>query len=166
MTAAGAVLTVDLDAIGANWRLLRDRMGGVPCAAVVKADAYGLGMARVAPALAAAGCRTFFVAQLDEGIALRALLPEATIGVLSAPVAGCAALYARHGLMPVLNGLPDIDAWAAFARADAAPPAIVQLDTGMCRLGLAPAEVEALAADPARLTGVEPAFLKLGRAHV
>lgn len=149
-----AVLTIDLDAIGANWRLLRDRLGGVPCAAVVKADAYGLGMARVAPALAAAGCRRFFVAQLDEAVALRALLPDAPIGVLAAPVAGFEADYAAHALTPVLNGLPDVDAWARFARAADAPAAILQLDTGMCRLGLSPAEVEALAADPGRLEGI------------
>src|SRR3546814_13913029 len=100
MTAAGAVLTVDLDAIGANWRLLRDRMGGVPCAAVVKADAYGLGMARVAPALAAAGCRPFFVAPLDEGIARRPPLPDATTGVPPAPPPARAAPSPRPRLPP------------------------------------------------------------------
>ncbi len=56
---AGAVLTIDLDAIAANDRLLADRLNGAQCAAVVKADAYGLGIDRVAPALAAAGCRVF-----------------------------------------------------------------------------------------------------------
>lgn len=159
-SSRGAVLTIDLDAIGANWRLLRDRLAGVPCAAVVKADAYGLGMTQVAPALAAAGCRTFFVAQLDEGVALRAVLPEAAIGVLAAPVAGFEADYAHHGLMPVLNSLPDVHAWAAFTRThDAVPQAILQLDTGMCRLGLSSAEVEALAEHPDRLAGIRPAYV-------
>ncbi|MFO1157197.1 MAG: alanine racemase, partial [Rhodospirillales bacterium] len=74
---AGAVLTIDLAAIVANWRLLAARAAPAECAAVVKADAYGLGMAQVAPALAAAGCRVFFVATLDEGIALRRLLQAA-----------------------------------------------------------------------------------------
>src|SRR3990170_8959652 len=75
---AAAVLSIDLTAIAANYRLLAARLGG-ECAGVVKADAYGLGVAEVAPALARAGCRTFFVATLDEGIELRGLLPEAEI---------------------------------------------------------------------------------------
>ncbi|MFN4087662.1 MAG: alanine racemase [Alphaproteobacteria bacterium] len=154
-----AVLTIDLDAIGANWRLLRGRLAGVPCAAVVKADAYGLGLTRVAPALAAAGCDTFFVAQLQEGVALRALLPKATIGILAAPVAGFEADYAASRLLPVLNGLGDVEAWGRFARDRAAPPAILQLDTGMCRLGLSPAEVGAIASDPDLLAGIRPAWV-------
>ena len=63
---AGAVLTIDLDAIAANYRLLADRLDGVQCAAVGKADAYGLGIDRVAPVLARAGCRGFFVALIEE----------------------------------------------------------------------------------------------------
>ena len=71
---AGAVLTIDLGAIGENYRRLKRRLGNVACAAVVKADAYGLGMSEVAPTLAGAGCGTFFVAHLSEGIRLRELL--------------------------------------------------------------------------------------------
>ncbi len=63
---AGAVLTIDLGAVARNYRLLRDRLRGARCAAVVKADAYGLGLARVTPALAGAGCRDFFVATLKS----------------------------------------------------------------------------------------------------
>jgi alanine racemase len=74
---AGATLTVNLGAIRANYRLLRSRLGATVCAAVVKADDFGLGAAAVAPALAAEGCRTFFVAHLDEALALR---PHTTIG--------------------------------------------------------------------------------------
>jgi alanine racemase len=84
---AGAVLTVDLGAIAANWRGLRDagRASGrtVDCAAVLKADAYGTGAAVVGPRLAAEGCRHFFVAHIDEGIALRAVLPGLPIYVLN-----------------------------------------------------------------------------------
>ena len=72
---AGALLTIDLAAICSNYRLLRERLGRTECAAVVKADGYGLGAARVAPALAASGCRHFFVAHLDEAIALRPHVP-------------------------------------------------------------------------------------------
>ena len=72
---AGAQLSIDLDAIAANWRALGARLeGGARAGAVVKADAYGLGLAEVAPVLHAAGCRDFFTASLDEGIELRALL--------------------------------------------------------------------------------------------
>src|SRR6267378_8612604 len=84
---AGAILTVDLGAIAANWRGLRDagRAAGKPidCAAVLKADAYGTGAATVGPRLLAEGCRQFFVAHIDEGIALRRALPEPSIYVLN-----------------------------------------------------------------------------------
>ena len=93
---AGATLTVDLGAIRANYRLLRRRLGVTACAAVVKADAYGLGAAAVAPALVAEGCRQFFVAHLDEALALRPLLPEAEIFVLNGLPPGAEADCARH----------------------------------------------------------------------
>ncbi|HET8729132.1 MAG TPA: alanine racemase, partial [Alphaproteobacteria bacterium] len=152
---AGAVLTIDLDAIVANWRLLRDRGAPAECAAVVKAAAYGLGAARVAPALAHAGARTFFVAHLEEGIALRTVLPEARIGVLNGLMPGCAADYSAHRLAPVLNHLGDIDAWAAFCRARGESlPAFVHIDSGMNRLGLDEVELAVLAAEPSRLEGL------------
>src|SRR3546814_17413892 len=78
---AAAVLTVDLDALAANYRLLRDRARPAACAAVVKADGYGLGISFVAPTLWRAGCRVFFVAQLHAGIAPRALPPDAAVTV-------------------------------------------------------------------------------------
>src|SRR4029077_19650495 len=78
LARAGAVLEIDLAGIAENWRRLGARLkSGARAAAVVKADAYGLGLAQVAPALAAAGCSLFFVATLDEGLALRRLLPAA-----------------------------------------------------------------------------------------
>src|SRR5438270_14011554 len=83
---AGAVLDIDLGAIVANWRFLAERAAPAECAAVVKANAYGLGAAPVARALAQAGCRLFFVATLDEGIALRAAIGDDTrIAVLNGP---------------------------------------------------------------------------------
>lgn len=122
---------------------------------MVKADAYGLGAERVAPALAAAGCRTFFVACIDEGLALRAVLDEGAIYVLAGAPRGAEGEFARHRLRPVLNSLADIDAWAAFARSrPRAPAAALHADTGMRRLGLAPEEVALLAAAPERLAGV------------
>jgi alanine racemase len=130
------------------------------CAAVVKADAYGLGADRVAPALAAAGCRTFFVACIDEGIALRAFLEDGDIYVLAGAPRGAEGEFARHRLRPALNSLPDLDAWAAFARSAAAAPAVaLHADTGMRRLGLTPEELALLAEAPDRLAGVKVACI-------
>ncbi len=100
--SAGALLTIDLDAIRANYRLLREKLGGTACAAVVKADAYGLGADRVAPALAADGCTNFFVAHLDEAIALRPHVPsEADVFVLHGSPAGVEADFVAHRVIPV-----------------------------------------------------------------
>ena len=158
---AGAILTIDLDAVADNYRRLCAELGGVACAAVVKADAYGLGMARVAPALARAGARIFFVAQLEEATALRAMFPaevevEVEIFVLNGLGAGPAAAFQAGRVHPVLNSLGEIDAWAAAARAAGrALPAAVHIDTGMNRLGLPEDELEALAADRSRLAGID-----------
>ena len=162
---AGGVLTVDLDALAANYRLLAGRLGAAECAAAVKADAYGLGVARVAPALARAGCRLFFVATLDEAVALRAILPEAGIVVLAGVMAGEADTLVRHRVVPALNDLGQIARWADHARARGQAPldAVIHVDTGMCRLGLPPAEVDILAAEPERLRGLR---LVLAMSHL
>ncbi len=152
---AGAVLEIDLAAIGRNWRSLRDRLaGGALCTGVVKADAYGLGMSQVAPALAASGCRLFFVAHLDEGIALRALLPECEIAVLNGLLPGTHGDFAAHRLMPVLNDLGQVASWKQQA-AEGRRQAILHVDTGMARLGLPPDELARLAAAPDLLDGIE-----------
>ena len=137
---ARARLTIDLDAIAANWRAL-DALSdtGVETGAVVKADAYGLGAARVAPALAAAGARSFFVALAEEGAALREVLgPGPAIYVFAGLMPGDAALVRPHALVPVLNSPAQV---ADFARDLAGLPCAVQLDSGMNRLGLEPAEL-------------------------
>lgn len=154
---AGAILTIDLDAVAANWRALKGRLApGAECAAVVKADAYGLGAARVAPALYNAGCRAFFVAAFDEGTALRGCLPDdAEVHVLAAPIAGNENEFAARGLVPVLNSLADLETWARFARDQSKTPRCdLHIDTGMRRMGLPPAELERLIAEPARSKGV------------
>ncbi len=158
----GAVLTVDLAAIADNWRLLRDRHAGGHAggheggatAAVLKADAYGLGAAAIAPRLLAAGCRHFFVAHLAEALALRPLLPGAMLAVLNGLIPGTEAIYAAEDILPVLGSLDELDRWTAQARrAERALPCLLHIDTGMHRLGLDAAELAALAADPGRLTG-------------
>jgi alanine racemase len=158
---AGAVLTVDLDAIRANWRLLAERVGAATCAGVMKADAYGLGMDRVAPALAREGCRVFFTAHLDEAVRLRALVPlDSTIYVLHGGMPGTAADFVQHNLIPVLNDPAQIAEWRACARKlDRVLPAAIQFDTGMSRMGLAPADVDRLCADPQAFDGIRPVLV-------
>jgi len=157
---ASAILTIDLDAIAANYQLLRKKARGAECACVVKADAYGLGMDRVAPALAAAGCSTFFVAQTGEGIALRNLLPEATVHVLNGLAGTAAQVFAEQRLVPVLNSLAEIEEWSRFCRrCGTAVAANIHADTGMSRLGLTEHEVALLAAEPARAQGIAVSYV-------
>lgn len=140
-------LHIDLEAIVANWKALAALAPGARAAAVVKADAYGLGAARVAPALYAAGARDFFVALAGEGRALRPHLPlDARINVLSGHMAG----QDLDGLVPVLNSPEQFFRDRAMRPGQ---PFAIQLDSGMNRLGLEPGEwaairAEALAARP------------------
>lgn len=150
---AGALLEIDLDAIALNWKKLADRVAPARAAAVVKADAYGLGAAKVAPALARAGVKTFFVATLDEALELRELLPRAQIAVLNGLAIGAPADFAKAALLPVLNDLGQLRAWQSYAARRGGAAAMLHLDTGMARLGLPPKEIEALAGDPAMLKG-------------
>jgi alanine racemase len=158
---AGAVLTIDLDAIRQNYALLGSYSGRAICAAAVKADAYGLGATHVAPVLAEQGCRHFFVAHLDEGIALRPHLPtHAEIFVLHGPPVDTEAEFIQHGLTPVLNSLPQISAWRRTARQlNRHLPAVVQIDSGMSRLGLSPAELDAWVGAPDFLQGIALRYL-------
>jgi alanine racemase len=147
--SACGILTIDLAAIVANWRMLAARAAPAECAAVVKADAYGLGAAKVAPALARAGCRSFFVATLEEGLALRPLLGDAAIHVLNGLHGAAPQAFVEARLQPALPSLGDIDRWLA-AVGDRSPAGL-HLDTGMARLGLPPQEVDRLAQDRDRL---------------
>jgi alanine racemase len=142
---AGAILEIDLGAVVANWRLLAATAAPAVCAAVVKANGYGLGAAPTAAALRAAGCRRFFVATLDEGIALRrALGPGPAVAVFNGPLPGSAAEFAAAGLTPVLNSPTQVEEWSSLRR-DAKPAAMLHVDTGLNRLGLSPTEFAACA---------------------
>lgn len=136
---ARSVLTIDLDAVVSNWRALHRMSGpGVETAAVVKADGYGLGAVQVARALVDAGARTLFVAQMEEGLALRAALGEGVgILVLEGHMEGRAAALDGASLTPTLNSP---EQWRRHREALPGRPFAVQLDTGMNRLGLEPAE--------------------------
>jgi alanine racemase len=141
---ASAVLTIDLAAIARNYRLLAERVGpGVTCGGVVKADAYGLGADRVAPALYRAGCRAFFTAHLDEALDVQQHLPgDVTIYVLNGLPPGGEGDCAEAGIVPVLNSLEQVAAWTDQARKRGRIlPAVVQVDSGMSRLGMSPRDV-------------------------
>ena len=138
-----ARLVIDLGALAANYALLQRIAAPAEVGAVVKANAYGLGLGPVAARLAAAGCHSFFVDSLAEGQDLRARLPQARIFVLSA-AADAAEVCRRERLTPVLNTLAEVRRWAGQAPR---VPAALQLDTGMTRAGLSADEVAALVAD-------------------
>lgn len=162
---AGAVLEIDLTAVRANWRLLADRLGTTACGAVVKADAYGLGAATVVPALVAEGARNFFTAHLDEALALVPLLPgDASLFVLNGLPAGAEADCAAAGILPVLNSLGQVEAYAGLARRlGRALPAVLQVDSGMSRLGLDRGELERIAENRDHLAGLD---LRLVMSHL
>ncbi|NQV61994.1 MAG: alanine racemase [Alphaproteobacteria bacterium] len=169
---AGAILEIDLAALAANYQILSRRAGGVAsgvaggveCAAVLKGDAYGLGAEQVGPVLARLGCRTFFVAHIGEGMALREILgPEPAIYILHGPWPDTEDDFLAHDLTPVLNTPEQIERWARKGRSGTSRTgplaAALHLDTGMNRLGLSAAEAMALAAAPERLAGIDLRFL-------
>jgi alanine racemase len=137
-------ITIDLAALAANYAQLRSRAAGAEVAAVVKANAYGLGVGPVADRLTQEGCHTFFVGTLTEGLELRQLQPGARVFVLNELPVGSASQYVGQQLLPVLNTMDEVRTWAAQA---AGAPAALQIDTGMTRAGLAAADVSALCAD-------------------
>ncbi|MEZ5666211.1 MAG: alanine racemase [Alphaproteobacteria bacterium] len=136
------MLDIDLDAVAANWRRLAALTAPAECAAVVKADAYGLGAGPVVRALAAAGCRSFYVALPDEGRAVRAAVGTGpAIGVLAGYLSDARQIYQTSDLTPVLNTPLQIDGWAAGGGGRAA---FVHVDSGINRLGLGPEQWQAL----------------------
>jgi alanine racemase len=137
-------LTIDLSAIVANWRILCEQFTGQECAAVVKADAYGLGMIPVASALAKAGCDTFFVATIDEGIALRTALTDVRILVFHGVQKGEEFAFANHRLIPVLNSPEQFERWLPVAAEHIHAVSALHVDTGMGRLGFEYGELKRL----------------------
>jgi len=157
--SAGGLLHIDLAALAANWRTLRDNAGGAEASAVVKADAYGTGIEQAVPALHQAGCRTFFVAHLSEAIRVRNVAPDATIYVLNGLFPGTSPAYVEHDLRPVLGSFEEIQEWAGFCRAQGQKhKAAIHVDTGMNRLGLTVAQGLTLK-DRAELKDFETALL-------
>jgi alanine racemase len=145
VTRAGAVLTIDLDALEHNYRLLARKAGKADCGAAVKGDAYGIGIRQAGPALWNAGCRTFFVARPGEGEELRGILPKAVIYVLDGLYSDQAAYYAKHRLRPALVSPVEAREWAAFSNGRL--PCALHVDTGINRLGLSIADFRGIVAD-------------------
>jgi alanine racemase len=146
---ATGVMIVSLGAIRRNYRALRARAPSSETAAVVKANAYGLGTKEVFPALENDGCRTAFVAALAEAQALRARSPGVTIYVLDGLLPGSAQLFAEIEARPVLSSLAEIVEWSRFGEASGKRfPAAIHADTGMTRLGLPASDMQKLAQKP------------------
>src|SRR3954453_11070301 len=146
LATATGVLTVDLDAIVANWRKLEKTAVPAECAAVVKANAYGCGTEQVARALASAGCKTFFVANLDEARVVRAAVPSsAVIYALGGFFANTGDAYAKIDCRPVIGDLNELAEWDVFCRpSGGSGGAAIHIDTGMNRLGLTISEAQGI----------------------
>jgi alanine racemase len=152
-------LDIDLDALAANWAALRARHAG-DVAAVLKADAYGIGALGAAARLYRAGCRHFFVAHLDEALAIAAHVPGALLGVLNGLLPRTEATYIAHDITPVLGSLEELERWtAAAARVERRLPALLHIDTGMARLGLDDVECQTLSQAPERLSGLDLRYI-------
>jgi alanine racemase len=143
---AGAILTVNLSAIEANWDALSRRAMPAECAAVIKADGYGCGMEPVARTLTGAGCKTFFVADLAEARRVRNVAPDSAVYVLNGLPPGTAAAFAGIRARPVIGSLVELAEWDAFCSANQwHGGAALHVDTGMNRLGISADEAAALA---------------------
>jgi alanine racemase len=144
--SATGILTVDLDAIIANWRKLEKTAVPAECAGVVKANAYGCGAEQVARALANAGCKTFFVATLEEAKVVRGAVPESVaVYVLDGYFQNSGDAYARINCRPVIGDLNQLAEWDVFCRrSGGSGGAAIHIDTGMNRLGLTIAEAQAI----------------------
>lgn len=158
-------LVIDIDAVRQNWRTIAARIAPAYASAVVKADAYGLGAAKIAPALYDEGCRDFFTAHVSEALAIRPLLPaDARLIPLNGLVTGTEEAVFAAGLTPVLNTLAQVRRWSALLRDKGARrEALFQFDSGMSRLGMSLAEAKALASDTELL---EPIILTHVMSHL
>ncbi|MBP1882799.1 alanine racemase [Sinorhizobium mexicanum] len=152
-------LIIDLAALADNWRAMNERSGTASAAAVLKADAYGLGIAEAAPALYAAGARDFFVANAEEGAELRPLVPDGRIYILAGMWPGNEELFFDNDLVPIINSEEQLAVFMAALSERGDHPCVLHVDTGMNRLGLSVEEAVALANDPARPASFSPVLI-------
>ena len=145
LATATGILTIDLDAIVANWRKLEKTAVPAECAAVVKANAYGCGAEQVAKALASAGCKTFFVATIEEARVVRSALPTAALYALDGFFQNSGDAYAAIDCRPVIGDLNELAEWDVFCRRSGwNGGAAIHVDTGMNRLGLTVPEAQGI----------------------
>ena len=151
---SNSFLEINIDSIIHNYQLINNKVGNTECAAVLKADAYGMGASVVAKALDKVGCSTFFVATIDEGIELRACFSknENQIAVLSGLLEGSEDIFYSNKLTPVLNDTEQIKKWAIYNKQKKiSAPSILHIDTGMNRLGLTINELYDIIKNPTEL---------------
>lgn len=155
--AGRPTLRVDLAAVARNWRAARHAFSGRRLGAVLKYDAYGLGVTQVAPSLVATGCEDFWLASFEEAAALRPLLkPPARLFVLNGLGSHDPGTLISLSLIPVLTHLGEVHAARAYAqRTGAVFPVAIHLDTGLTRVGLQDADVQRLAHQPNELSGLQ-----------
>ena len=158
LSQVGAVLSIDLTSIKANFEIIRKQLSGAEAGAVVKANGYGLGAERIAGTLAKAGCKKFFVANVDEGIKLRAKLPNIDIYILNGLFPGTEEVYHEHNLSPILGSLGEIKLWKQFS-SNKPFPCCIHVDTGMLRLGLEPNEIMKITDDVSIVEGLDVRFI-------
>lgn len=160
MSQNGTVLTIDLEALGENYQRLKSAAKAPNAAGVIKANGYGLGIEQVGRTLARAGAREFFVANVDEGITLRAALgTDAVIYIIGGILSGVIGSFKQYNLIPVLNALSDIEAWK---QQGGGHPCVIHFDTGMNRLGLPSEETARVIEEPDKLNGLN---LIMGMSH-
>ncbi len=152
-------LTIDLGAIADNWRAMARRSGNARTGAVVKADAYGLGIEDVGVTLYEAGVRDFFVAAAEEGATLRSFAPEARIFVLSGIWAGREAIFFENDLVPVIASEEQLAFWMGVLAEEGDYPYALHVDTGFNRLGVPLEDALALADDTARPASFSPVLI-------
>ena len=157
--AAPARLTIDLGNLVDNWRAVDRLSGKARASAVVKSDAYGLGIEPVGKALYVAGARDFFVAQAAEGARLRKVAPQARIYVLSGIWAGAEDLILGHDLVPVLASDEQLAFWMTLIADGLDHPCALNIDTGMNRLGLSMSDAIHLVEDPSRPSAFDPVMV-------
>jgi alanine racemase len=155
-----AAMIIDLGAVKHNYAFLSKQLNGAECGAVIKANAYGLGMVPVAKALSEVGCQHFFVATLEEAIDLRKSMPDEAIYPFNGLLPGSESFYSLNNITPVLNDLSQVSAWQNWSKKLGHPlKAILQLDTGMWRAGLSPDEVNIMHQEPERLEGIDLVYI-------
>ena len=151
-----SVLVIDLEAIIYNYNYVQALAPDTEIGVSIKSDAYGLGASVIAKTLTSVGCKTFFVATIDEGVRLRSAIPNSEIVILNGPTANSERLFIENQLTPTLNSLSQINTWKSLKKNNIpCKAAYLHIDTGMSRLGLSINDVSELCSNVNMLNGLE-----------